>query len=237
MWTRTEPTWVNRRFLHGWPVNTLIISPVRSSGTFGAGAHWGWIGCDRGWVTCIARCADSYICWIYRRGTKPPSMLSSKPPDSLHKNSDFTSQNTGVSELPPSVRLFVCVWLLTYLYTFSVPDWDTGPGCWDEPGECDLFVRVREPLGAAVRPPRPPGPGGALQAAAVFPSVPVLLGLRWVCLICSFMIVGVNDNVQSECFWWGVSVMCVVVSWARSGSEPLKMMLSNTVGNIWTRSN
>lgn len=53
-----------------------------------------------------------------------------------------------------------------------------GPGSGDEPGQCHLPLRVRQPLGAAVRPQRPPGPGRAVQAAALLPPVPVLPGLR-----------------------------------------------------------
>ena len=87
---RTEPTWMNRRLY------ALIISPDRKS--------WdGWIGCDWGWVTSTAPCADCSICGVHRRGTDRlhiPSMLSSKPPDSVEKNSDLSSQNTGVSGAP-----------------------------------------------------------------------------------------------------------------------------------------
>lgn len=48
-----------------------------------------------------------------------PHMLSSKPPDSVEKNSDFTGQNPGVAGLPPppsfSLYVFLCDFgVLTY---------------------------------------------------------------------------------------------------------------------------
>lgn len=61
--------------------------------------------------------------------------------------------------------------------TWSEPP-GPGPGSRDEPGQCHLPLRVRQPLGAAVRPQRPAGPGRAVQAAALLPPVAVLPGVR-----------------------------------------------------------
>ena len=43
---------------------------------------------------------DSYTVYVSDGELKPLSVLSPKPPDSIEKNSNFNSQNTGVAGLP-----------------------------------------------------------------------------------------------------------------------------------------
>lgn len=79
-------------------------------------------------------------------------------------------------------RLGCCFTLWRWLFnaTFLSTEPGLGKGSWNEPGQCNFPVCVCEPLGAAVWPQRPPGPRRTLQAAAVFPPVSVVPGLRWV---------------------------------------------------------
>lgn len=64
-----------------------------------------------------------------------PSMLSQKPPDFCDKNSNLTSQNTGISVLPPplSFRLFVVLCYLVNpnqrLKSHNNTNRPTSPGC------------------------------------------------------------------------------------------------------------
>lgn len=152
-WKHTEPIRINRHYVHDRPVHDQPLIPQTK--TF----LRGWMGCDWECVTRISLRSDSYLCGIYRRRTDRGYSLH------LWSLQSHRTPSTSIFYLTESGSWsgsFICVFSVCFLTYWSILTDRTEPASWDEPGECDRSLRVGEPLGAAVRPPRSPGAGGAL---------------------------------------------------------------------------
>lgn len=160
LWKRAELMWTSGHFCASLSFLWTLVRPEISPGHDGL-TEGVQLGSDSWYV--------GFTDWTL--SLLLPFMRSPKPPDSPDT----------IFHLQLSLLLQLC--FLGWLKVSDASFWRTGPGArtasGHEPGECDLSLRVREPLRAAVRPPRPPGPGGALQAAALLPTVSVLPGLRY----------------------------------------------------------